>query len=65
VIFINKTIGSWDLEVDIIVENTVELHKFIQEAKTKFGHIIGKHVYVAAIEERMLNPLRGEIKSKQ
>jgi Lrp/AsnC family leucine-responsive transcriptional regulator len=60
VIFINKTIGSWDIEVDVIVENTVELHKFIQEAKTKFGHIIGKHAYVAAIEERMLNPIRGE-----
>jgi len=58
VIFLNKCIGSWDIEVDILVENTLELHKFITEIKTKFGHIIGNHKYVSAIEERMLNPLR-------
>ncbi|MBU0532666.1 Lrp/AsnC family transcriptional regulator [Candidatus Micrarchaeota archaeon] len=58
VIFLNKTIGSWDIEVDVIVEDTVELHKFVREIKTKFGHIIGKHTYISAIEERMLNPIR-------
>jgi Lrp/AsnC family leucine-responsive transcriptional regulator len=58
VIFLNKTIGSWDIEVDIIVEDVMELHRFLLEIKTKFGHLIGKHAYVAAIEERMLNPLR-------
>ncbi|MDO8553864.1 MAG: Lrp/AsnC family transcriptional regulator [Candidatus Micrarchaeota archaeon] len=58
VIFLNKCIGSWDIEVDIIVENTLELHRFITEIKTKFGHIIGNHKYVSAIEERMLNPIR-------
>ncbi|MFH1785026.1 MAG: Lrp/AsnC family transcriptional regulator [Candidatus Micrarchaeota archaeon] len=60
VIFLNKTIGSWDIEVDILVENAVELHRFIQETKTKFGGIIGNHSYISAIEERMLNPIRGE-----
>lgn len=58
VIFLNKCIGSWDIEVDVIVENTAELHKFITEIKTKFGHIIGNHKYISAIEERMLNPIR-------
>jgi len=58
VVFLNKCIGSWDIEVDIIVENTGELHKFITEIKTKFGHIIGNHKYISAIEERMLNPIR-------
>jgi DNA-binding Lrp family transcriptional regulator len=58
VIFLNKTIGSWDIEVDVIVEDVMELHRFLLEIKTKFGHLIGKHAYVAAIEERMLNPLR-------
>lgn len=60
VIFINKCIGSWDIEVDVIVQDTPDLHKFLLDIKTKFGHIIGKHAYVAAIEERMLNPIRGE-----
>ena len=58
VVFLNKTIGSWDIEVDVIVKDTVELHDFIRGIKTKFGHIIGKHTYVSAIEERMLNPIR-------
>jgi len=64
VIFINKTIGSWDVEVDIIVEDNRELHRFIMDMKTKFGHILGKHTFISAIEERMLNPLRGELENK-
>ena len=58
IIFINKTIGSWDIELDIIVRDNAELHDFTRELKTKFGHIIGKHTFVSAVEERMLNPLR-------
>jgi DNA-binding Lrp family transcriptional regulator len=61
VIFLNKTIGSWDIEVDIIVEDVMELHRFLLEIKTKFGHLIGRHAYIAAIEERMLNPLRNRL----
>jgi Lrp/AsnC family leucine-responsive transcriptional regulator len=61
VVFINKTIGSWDLEVDVIVRNNEELHAFTRELKTRFGQIIGKHTFISAIEERMLNPLRGGI----
>jgi Lrp/AsnC family leucine-responsive transcriptional regulator len=59
VIFINKTIGSWDMEVDIIVRNNEELHAFMRDIKTRFGHILGKHTSISAIEERMMNPLRG------
>jgi len=58
VIFINKGIGNWDIEVDVIVKDVIELHKFIRGMKTKFGHFIGKHAYVSAIDERMLNPIR-------
>ncbi len=63
VVFLNKCIGSWDIEIDINVENTPELHKFMLELKTNFGHIIGNHGYVSAIEERMLNPLKEYITS--
>jgi len=58
VVFLNKTIGSWDIEVDILVENTAELHEFIKDIKTRFGQLIGSHKYISAIEERMLNPIR-------
>lgn len=65
VVFVNKCFGSWDMEVDIIVEDVVELHRFIREIKTRFGHFIGKHSYVAAIEERMLNPLTEYLPKKK
>jgi len=58
VIFLNKVIGSWDIEVDIIVKDNAELHEFMREIKTRFGPILGKHTFISAIEERMLNPLR-------
>ena len=58
VVFLNKTFGSWDFEMDIIVKDVIELHKFMREIKTKFGHLLGKHYVISIIEERMLNPLR-------
>ncbi len=58
VIFLNKVIGSWDIEVDIIVRDNAELHEFMREIKTRFGPILGKHTFISAVEERMLNPLR-------
>jgi len=58
IVFVNKTNGSWDIEVDIIVRDNAELHEFTRELKTKFGHILGKHTFISAVEERMLNPLR-------
>ncbi len=65
VIFLNKVIGSWDVEVDIIVRNNTELHGFMREAKTRFGPILGRHTFVSALEERMLNPLRGHLPTEQ
>ncbi len=58
VIYLNKTIGSWDIEVDVIVKDVVELHEFIRGMKTKFGTIMGKHTYISSIYERMLNPIK-------
>ena len=60
VVYLNKTIGSWDIEVDLIVRNNLELHEFTREIRTRFGHIIGKHTFISIVEDRMLNPLRGK-----
>jgi DNA-binding Lrp family transcriptional regulator len=57
VVFVNKGIGSWDMEVDIIVEDVVELHEFLRDIKTRFGQLIGRHAYIASIDDRMFNPL--------
>lgn len=58
IVFLNKVIGSWDIELDIIVRDNLELHKFTSEIKTKFAEIIGKSTFISVIEERMLNPIR-------
>lgn len=58
VVYINKGIGSWDMEVDVILKDVMELHEFIRDIKTRFGQLIGKHGHIAAIDDRMFNPLR-------
>jgi DNA-binding Lrp family transcriptional regulator len=61
VVFLNKCIGAWDIEVDIIVRNINELHEFITDLKTRFSDIIGKHTFITAIHDSLYNPLRGEV----
>jgi Lrp/AsnC family leucine-responsive transcriptional regulator len=58
IVFLNKTLGSWDIELDIITRNNLELHSFMCALKEKFGNFISKHKYMSAIDERMPNPLR-------
>lgn len=64
VVFVNKGIGSWDMEVDIVAEDVVELHAFLRDIKTRFGHLIGRHEYIAAIDDRMFNPLSEYLPAK-
>ena len=58
VVYINKTMGSWDAEVDVIVANNEELHDFTRRLKNKFGEMIGKHRFITVVQESTLNPLR-------
>lgn len=58
VIYLVKTLGQWDMEVDIIVRNNRELHEFSKELKEKFEHMIGNHTTVSVIDEWMPNPMR-------
>lgn len=58
VVYVNKTMGSWDMEVDIIARSNEEMHGFVREIKTKFGDFIGRHEILLVVAERTLNPLR-------
>lgn len=58
VVYMDKIMGSWDMELDVIVKDNSELHDLTRELKTKFGSIIGKHAFISVVEERMLNSLR-------
>jgi DNA-binding Lrp family transcriptional regulator len=61
VVFLNKCIGGWDIELDVIVHNINELHYFIADLKTKFAPIIGKHTFITAIFDSLYNPLRDHL----
>jgi len=58
VVYINKIMGNWDMEVDVIAHNSEEMHNFVREIKTKFGDFIGRHELLSVVDERTLNPLR-------
>ena len=57
VVYLVKTLGSWDMEVDAVVRNNEELHDLTRDIKTKFGHIIGRHAFITVVAERTRNPL--------
>jgi len=58
VVYMNKIMGSWDMEVDVIARNSEEMHGFVREIKTKFGDFIGRHELLSVVAEKTLNPLR-------
>jgi DNA-binding Lrp family transcriptional regulator len=58
VVYLNKIMGSWDIEVDAIFKNNEEMHAFVREIKTKHGDFIGRHEILSVVAEKTLNPLR-------
>ncbi len=58
VVYLNKILGSWDLEIDAIVENNEELHDFIRGIKTRFENVVGQHMIISVVAEVVRNPLR-------
>lgn len=57
VVFLNKTIGEWEMEIDIVAENNAQLHDFMVGLKSRFGPVIGKHAYLSAVYEILPSPL--------
>ena len=58
VVYLVKTMGGWDMEIDVVVRNNGELHDLTRDIKTKFGRIIGRHAFITVVAERTRNPLR-------
>ncbi|HQT44718.1 MAG TPA: Lrp/AsnC family transcriptional regulator [Candidatus Micrarchaeota archaeon] len=57
VVFVNKTIGEWEMEIDIVSENNARLHEFMIDLKSRFGGQIGRHAFLSAVYEVLPNPL--------
>ena len=56
--FLIRAVGEWDMEVDVYVKNSSELHDVINEMTAKHGDLIREHSATAILKENLGNPLR-------
>ena len=60
VVFINRVLGNWDLEVDFDAKNAKEIHEFVKDLKNRFSNIIRDHTTLTILRDGVVNPF-GEI----
>ncbi len=58
VVYINRVIGNWDLEIDFDAKNSKEIHDLVKNLKNKFPGIIRDHTTLAILSDQILNPFR-------
>lgn len=56
VVFINKTIGDWDIEIDVDATDILQLNSIIREFQEQFSEIIQRYETLDIIEDFTLNP---------
>ncbi len=61
VVFINKVLGSWDLEVDLDATNSNQVHEFIKEIKRIFPHLIRDHSTLTILRDSVVNPFKAAL----
>lgn len=60
VVFINRVLGNWDLEVDFDARNSKEIHDVVKDLKIKFSNIIRDHTTLTILRDGIINPLRSD-----
>jgi Lrp/AsnC family leucine-responsive transcriptional regulator len=58
IVFINRVIGNWDLEIDFDARNSKEIHEFIKGITMKFQDIIRDHTTLTILSDAVMNPFR-------
>lgn len=59
IVFINRVIGNWDVELDFDARNPQELHEMIKVIRNKFSNIMRDHATLAILQDYLPNPLSG------
>ena len=59
--FMTRVVGGWDIELDVWVRNTTELHNLVGTIKNKFGNVIRDHVNVSILRTWIPNPFRSHM----
>lgn len=63
--YLNRVVGSWDLEVDFDARNAQELHDIVKDLRNKFSDIIRDHSTLTILREHVPNPFKGLRKLKK
>ncbi|MDO8554533.1 MAG: hypothetical protein Q7S22_07025 [Candidatus Micrarchaeota archaeon] len=58
IVFINRVLGNWDLEVDFDAKNSREIHDMVKELKSRFSSLIRDHTTLTILKDKVLNPFR-------
>jgi Lrp/AsnC family leucine-responsive transcriptional regulator len=56
--YLNRVVGSWDLEVDFDARNAQELHDIVKDLRNKFSDIIRDHSTLTILREHVPNPFK-------
>lgn len=56
--YLNRVVGSWDLEVDFDTKTVQEIHDIVKELRSGFGDIIRDHSTMITLREELSNPFR-------
>jgi Lrp/AsnC family leucine-responsive transcriptional regulator len=59
--YLNRLVGSWDLEVDLDARDTRELHGIVKDLRNRFSDIIRDHSTLTILRERVPNPFRSAL----
>lgn len=59
--FLTRVIGDWDVELDVWVKNTTELHELVWVIKNKFSDTIRDHINLSVLRTWIPNPFRSYV----
>ena len=58
VVFINRVLGNWDLEIDFDAKDSKEIHELVKNLKNKFSNIIRNHTTLTILRDGIVNPFK-------
>jgi Lrp/AsnC family leucine-responsive transcriptional regulator len=54
--YLNRVVGSWDLEADFDTRNVQEIHDIVKDLRARFADIIRDHSTMITLREQLSNP---------
>lgn len=58
VVFVNRVLGGWDLEIDMDAKNSAEIHEIVKGLEARFSPMIRDHATLVMLKDEVRNPFR-------